>query len=395
MRVGFVCYEMFRPGGIRIYGHELLNHFADMGIDLVLFSPPPEPALSRNLDPRVKVTSIPISPTPMTSALSFWAQLRQAVRQQERGGTFDVIHSNCMDDVLLSKRTSAEAIRVVTVHHLGASVIQTAKIGYFKALRGVTKEYGPALIAERLSIERADHIIAVSRFTRMEVLKNYPKMEATRVTAIYNGLERRAYPSDTRRQHALRQKWGVEEGKRVLLFAGRLEERKGLRFLFHAFSLLPEATGAKLLVAGSGDPRVYRRLSKRLDIHEKVAFLGFLTESDLSVAYSIADVVVQPSLVEGFGFAAAEAVLRGIPVVATRVGVVPEIVRDNIDGVLVEYGAVEALAAAIRRVLETPRQSYASRGQLGKQMHWDNTARETLNIYERLLERGSVSASRN
>jgi len=300
-----------------------------------------------------------------------------------------------MDDVLLSKRTSAEAIRVVTVHHLGASVIQTAKIGYFKALRGITKEYGPALIAERLSIERADHIIAVIRFTRMEILKHYPRMNATRVTAIYNGLERRAYPSDTRREDVLRQKWGVEKAKRVLLFAGRLEERKGLRFLFHAFSLLPEAIGAKLLVAGAGDPREYRRLSKRLGIHERVAFVGFLTESDLSAAYSIADAVVQPSLVEGFGFAAAEAVLRGIPVVATKVGAVPEIVRDNTDGILVEYGAVEALAAAIRRVLEAPRQSHGSSRQLGKQMDWDNTARETLSIYERLLERGPVSGSRS
>src|SRR2546422_1844878 len=103
MRIGFVCYEMFRPGGIKVYGHELLNRFADMGLDLVVFSPPPEPGVVTDLDSRVKVRSIPISPTPLTSAVSFWLQLPHAVRQEERKRIFNVIHSNCMDDSLLRK----------------------------------------------------------------------------------------------------------------------------------------------------------------------------------------------------------------------------------------------------------------------------------------------------
>src|SRR5436309_9362948 len=80
MRIGFVCYEMFHPGGIRAYGHELLNRFARMGHDVVLFTPRPSQDAT-DLDPRVELIPIPTSRVPLTSIFSFWIQLPFAVRR--------------------------------------------------------------------------------------------------------------------------------------------------------------------------------------------------------------------------------------------------------------------------------------------------------------------------
>ena len=95
---------------------------------------------------------------------------------------------------------------------------------------------------------------------------------------------------------------------------------------------------------------------------------------------------------EGFGFAAADAVLQGIPVVATRVGAVPEIVRNATDGAIVEYGDVDGLGSAIARTVSNPPVGRKTRrNPLEPFLSWDWAARETLRIYEDLLGPGEIA----
>jgi glycosyltransferase involved in cell wall biosynthesis len=130
----------------------------------------------------------------------------------------------------------------------------------------------------------------------------------------------------------------------LVAFAGRLTAAKNLDAALRAVDRLPEAT---LVVIGDGEER--QRLESLAG--DRVQFLGARPRSEVLGLLATADVVVLPSAWENFPHAAVEALAMGTPVVATRVGGVPEIVRDGENGVLVDAGDDDAFADALARVL--------------------------------------------
>lgn len=130
----------------------------------------------------------------------------------------------------------------------------------------------------------------------------------------------------------------------LVAFAGRLTAAKNLGVALHAVGRLPDAT---LVVAGDGEERAQlERLAGA-----RVQFLGARPRDEVLGLLAAADVAVLPSAWENFPHAAVEALAMGTPVVATRVGGVPEIVRDGENGLLVDAGDADAFAAALERVL--------------------------------------------
>jgi glycogen(starch) synthase len=135
-----------------------------------------------------------------------------------------------------------------------------------------------------------------------------------------------------------------------VLFVGRLHRQKGLDTLIRALPLLPAATTVTL--AGDGPERgALERLASDLGVGDRVTVTGFLPHRDVPALLAGADVVVLPSRYEELGTALVEAMAAGRPVVASRVGGIPELVRDGVDGLLVPPGDPVALAAAIDRLL--------------------------------------------
>ncbi|MBS2029677.1 MAG: glycosyltransferase [Deltaproteobacteria bacterium] len=134
----------------------------------------------------------------------------------------------------------------------------------------------------------------------------------------------------------------------VIAAAGALEPAKGFDVLLHALVDLP---GTTLLLAGEGDDRAeLEALAKKLGISQRVRFLGWL--SGLSGLLGAADAFVMSSRSEGMPMALIEAMSAGVPVVATRVGGIPEVVDDGQDGLLVPAEDASALANAIRRIAD-------------------------------------------
>jgi glycosyltransferase involved in cell wall biosynthesis len=122
-----------------------------------------------------------------------------------------------------------------------------------------------------------------------------------------------------------------------------------------------------------------------------VTFLEQLSTEELVRQYNRAQLLVSPSLYEGFGLPAAEAMACGTPVVATTAGALPEIVEDGVSGILVPPGEVEPLAEAIRALLEDPgrcrEMGEAGARQVRERFSWRRTAEETLALYEEILAR--------
>jgi glycosyltransferase involved in cell wall biosynthesis len=139
-----------------------------------------------------------------------------------------------------------------------------------------------------------------------------------------------------------------------LLFVGNCTRLKGLDHLIEALSLLRDV---HLRVDIVGDvnlePRYYKRLARHataLGVSERITFHGAISHEGLGRFYSRADVFIFPSLYEGFGIVLAEAMQAGLPIVATRIGPVNEIVREGENALLVPPADSMALAGAIRKL---------------------------------------------
>ena len=175
----------------------------------------------------------------------------------------------------------------------------------------------------------------------------------------------------------------------VLGSAARLVPIKGIVYLVRALALLrKEIPGIRLEIAGLGQegPKLQNEV-RSLGLEDSVAFIGW--KDNLTPVMSGWDVFVLPSLDEGFGMAALEAMAGGLPVVASAVGGVPELVEDGRTGLLVPAGNPEALARALRRLLLSAdlRRSMGEAGRARARAHFseERMVLEFSRIYEELL----------
>ena len=139
----------------------------------------------------------------------------------------------------------------------------------------------------------------------------------------------------------------------LFLFVGRLDREKGVDTLLHSFSLVvSEVPAARLRLAGDGEERApLERLASSLDLTCSVDFLGRLTPVDVEQELAVAWAAVAPSLwAEPLGLVAAEAIVRGVPVIASAAGGLREIVVDGRSGLLFPNGDIGALAGCLRAV---------------------------------------------
>jgi glycosyltransferase involved in cell wall biosynthesis len=165
----------------------------------------------------------------------------------------------------------------------------------------------------------------------------------------------------------LRDRYGLELGAPVVGTTSRLSSEKGLPILLEAFALvLTRLPRARLLVVGDGPERTnLERQAQALDIRHAVIFAGF--QHDVATHLGLFWVTAAPSFREAFPLSLLESLAAGVPVVASRVGGIPELVRDGETGLLVEPGNPRQLADAISCVLEDP--ALRQRLSAGCQVH--------------------------
>jgi len=201
---------------------------------------------------------------------------------------------------------------------------------------------------ERFALRSARLIVTVSNFISSEVERLVGSKE--RIALARPGS---APLPDT---ECVREESGDEPLR--LLFVGNCTPLKGLDHLIEALSLLRDVR-LRLDIVGdvSLEPRYYKKLARRLKalgVSERVTFHGAISHEVLGRFYSRADIFTFPSLYEGFGIVLAEAMQAGLPIVATRIGPVNEIVREGENALLVPPADSAALAGAIRRLADDP-----------------------------------------
>jgi glycosyltransferase involved in cell wall biosynthesis len=185
----------------------------------------------------------------------------------------------------------------------------------------------------------SDAVIAVCEAARQQAIAEGTPAE--KIETIYNSVEAQPAPDRSTRLFA---------GSPVIGTVGRMDSYKGQAYLIGALPVvLIEFPDARFVLIGDGPERECLQSSaERLGVGDRVSFLG--TRSDVSVLMSQLDLFVLPSLLEGFPNAVLEAMAARLPIVATRVGGVPELIEDGRTGLLVEPGSAQALAEAIIRI---------------------------------------------
>src|SRR2546421_1738928 len=178
----------------------------------------------------------------------------------------------------------------------------------------------------------------------------------------------------------------------TVLFVGRLVERKGVGHLVDAVSLLPPGADVRLVIVGDGPERagIEARVRER-GLDGRVAGRGQVSDAELQAAYAGADAFVLPAVVdrrgdtEGLGVVLLEAMNHRVPVIASAIGGITDIVEDGVSGLLVPPGDAPALAAALARLARAPEVA-AGLGEAGyrrlrERFSWDAITRRWLEVY--------------
>jgi glycosyltransferase involved in cell wall biosynthesis len=171
-----------------------------------------------------------------------------------------------------------------------------------------------------------------------------------KVHRIYYGLD--AKPIDRREARAsVLKEYNLGAESLLVGVACRLIEQKGVSYALRAFAqVAPEFPDARLLIAGDGPLRkTLENEAKTLGMKDRVLFLGW--QPDVTRLLAAFDLLLAPSLWEGFGLVMLEAMAQGTPIIASRVSAIPEVVVDGETGLLVAPRSVPALAAALKRLL--------------------------------------------
>ena len=242
---------------------------------------------------------------------------------------------------------------------------------------------GPFRYVERTVSRLADRVVTITdalhRFTVDEV-----GIPAAKVETIRYGLDDLPAP------------WGenppddVPDGARVLLAVSRLTEQKGIDVAVRALDSLPD--DAVLVVLGEGPERdALEALARELGVERRVFLLGRVP--DVASWLRCATLLVHPARWEGFGLGVLEAMLAGLPVVASNVSSLPELVVDGETGILVRPDDPGALALGIARALDEPSLGDAGRARAHAEFSVARMADATAALYESVTGASTPTSS--
>ncbi|MGH7576957.1 MAG: glycogen synthase [Longimicrobiales bacterium] len=266
--------------------------------------------------------------------------------------------------------------------------------------------YELSLWAERTAIEAADGVIAVSAGMRDDILHAYPAVEPGRVHVIHNGVDTTAYRPDasTEGLDAL----GIDPSLATVVFLGRITRQKGLPHLLDAAEHLTAGTQLVLCAGAPDTPAIGAEVEARVNALKergrlRVVWIREMLPRPMAVRIlSHATVFVCPSIYEPFGLVNVEAMACGVPVVASAVGGIPEIVVDGETGWLVpfrpgddSFGSpadparfARDFADRLDGLLSEPaaarRMGAAARARVEAEFAWPGIARTTADLYRSL-----------
>jgi glycosyltransferase involved in cell wall biosynthesis len=372
MKIAMIGWEYppFKAGGLATHCYGLTRSLASKGVKVDFFMPKTKQK-TRSDNPNLRIIEVgetEIFPYDRPDAKEIGGNFFAAVYKYN-----DLVVAKVMDNI--KKNGGYDAIHCHDWLTVKAGITLKEKTGAPLVFTVHSTEYDRSgwlypnqwfIDIERDGMNKADHIIAVSEFTKRVIVEKYG-INPDKVRVVHNAV----YP--------------IPEGRKqdIVLFLGRLTIQKGAEFFLRAARKVKDfEPDARFVVAGIGDmlPRLIDE-AVHLGISDRVIFTGRLTDDEVKHIYSISSVYVMPSVSEPFGISALEAISAGTPTIASKTAGFSE-AFDNC--LKVDFWDTDEMANKIISLLryDTLRRTLAQQGKREIQLFtWDRVADKTIDVY--------------
>ena len=335
MKIGITCYPTY--GGSGVVATELGKELASRGHDVHFISYALPIRLTMN--ERIYFHEVEVLAYPLFEYPPYDLVLATKMAEVMTRFDLDILHvhyaiPHSISAYLAKMMLKERVVPFVTTLH-GTDI----------TLVGNDRSYLPIT---RFGIEQSDAVTAVSEYLKRRTIEEFQVQRE--VTVVPNFVDCNLYGRST--DKGLRQKFAnPDEG--ILIHISNFRPVKRVEDVIEIFSRVRKQRKARLLMVGDGPDRPKAEwLANTHGIAGDVLFLG--KQSDMNQVLSIADILLLPSELESFGLVALEAMACEVPVVATRVGGIPEVVREGIDGFLYDVGDVSSMAEGCLAILDDP-----------------------------------------
>jgi len=332
MRIGICCYPTH--GGSGVVATELGKHLAASGHEISFVSYE-TPLRLGHLPERVSYHETEIEQYPLLKhfpyTLALASKMAEVVRQQD----LEILHAHYAIPfgaaALLAKQIVSERpLKVVMTLH-GTDITLVGNNASFKP---VTK----------MTIDEADAVTVVSQFLRDETYRQFGVQRTLRV--IYNFIDPERHES----QPCACIPTCLSKSEKTLMHISNFRPVKRIRDVVSVFARVAEEIDARLILIGDGpEIPIARELAEDLDVLDRVTFVGVVDQ--VAPLLNEADLFLLPSSTESFGLVALEAMASGVPVIASNIGGIPEVVEDGVSGFLAPVGDVDRMAEHALRLL--------------------------------------------
>ena len=335
MRIGITCYPTY--GGSGAVATELGLKLAERGHE-VHFISYAQPFRLDGFRERIYFHEVEMEQYPLFEHSPYSLALAVAIHEAAAKHDLDLVHAH----YAIPHATSAWIAREMLLPGRELPVVTTLH-GTDITLVGIQPSYQSIT---RFSILRSQGVTAVSEFLREETVRGFG-VPRERIRVIPNFIDTSRY---RRGREPCHRSHLAPAGEKIVMHISNFRPVKRVTDVVEVFARLLQSVRARLVLVGDGPerPRAMER-AEELGIERSVLFLG--KHSSVEDLLSCCDLFLLPSESESFGLAALEAMACGAPVVASRIGGIPEVVADGESGHLLPVGDVEGMAAAAARIL--------------------------------------------
>ncbi len=372
--------------GAGTYATNLINYLAAANHDITVICPENE-----HIKPQRNIRIVNIRKTGVKPAFGNWFIIsyyfNETLRDLLAKESFDIIHFADARESFFCKTTDIPVIG--TMHDYLCIEASKNPFFYKKHFTDWFKRwlfYNFTRAMERRAVKKLSFIIANSNYVMESLVKNYSVRDKN-IKTVYIGIE----TAETGGENSEKNK--LQAGSPSILFVGSNFQRGGLPALIKAVSNIRKTSPEVSLYVAGEDIREHemKSLAKSLDAEENVHFLGRKDNKEIRAFINQTDILVKPSMTEGFGLVFLEAMSVGTPVIGGNTGGTPELINDGQNGFLVEPGDWQTLAKKIQ-LIATDKELKGKIIEEGfrtfKSFSIDRMIEETVEVYTNLIKTG-------
>ncbi|MHA1268761.1 MAG: glycosyltransferase family 4 protein [Candidatus Helarchaeota archaeon] len=387
LKILFITFE-FPPysfsGGGGIYASNLIREMSNKGIQIHVIFPiykHDSNHIPKKIDGKIYLHPIILRRIPGLEYVQFNVKVYKYIKRLYK--KFDLVHFNFQP--LFKVGYIPNIISVL--HPIGSLKLILKYIPNLIFSPRFLLEYNPILVKiDQLSLKRSDKIIAISKFSKNWLINHY-HINSNKIKEIYLGVD--LIDPEISSIEKIREKYDLI-GKKVILFVGRLEYRKGIWDLIKAISNIKKINNIKCIIIGRGPLKnILLDYISNIGVKNRFRFVDMVSFQTLSCLYHLCDIYVQPSFLEGFGLTVIEAMNAKKTVITTNVGSLPELITNNFNGILIPPNRPDLLMKKIIYCLEnedfTKEMGENAYHTVKEKFNWSKTADKTIDIYKKVI----------